>query len=177
MTAKHPHDPEPQAFWDSVAAAQELEDGDDGFDPVVEADNARYRLDDTFNGWANRETWATSLCLDNDQATHGYVRGIVIEAVTEAFKSDAEDRRLRAVTLTADRLQEQLDEWATDVLEAASGDGHVPNVTEDRARLILEIGSRWRVDYRALADGYVSEVLEDGGWQRALEAWVEAQDG
>lgn len=119
------------------------------------------------NGWANRETWALALHLDNDQGLYSLARDIAYDSIHAAHEQlDADETELlqvrtRAESITADKLREQIDEWAQDVQDAATSGMTPSRVPEPIAALIHEIGSRWRIDWRALAVGYVEERWTD----------------
>lgn len=95
---------------------------------------------DEYNGWTNRETWATALHIDNDYGTYTMRQ----EWVEEAREDESPTWAL------ADRLQNWLDELAQDVIDG--------NPTSEGVRMMLdEIGSRWLVDYREIAENWLSE--------------------
>lgn len=95
---------------------------------------------DEYNGWTNRETWAAALHIDNDYGTYTMRN----EWVEEAREDEA------PVWHLADRLQNWLEELAQDVVDGEP--------TSEGVRMMLrEIGSLWRVDYREIAQGWLSE--------------------
>lgn len=141
--------------------------------------------DDTYNGWTNRETWAAALHFSNDPALTGTAEHLAAEAIEEAHAWLDEHPDLaavvaesasaaawpapraavwvptavqrRAITIAADKLEALVDEWATDLFYGEAHDHPGPTV----AMMIDEIGSRWRVDWRAIAEGYVATALEE----------------
>lgn len=119
-----------------------------------------------YNGWPNRETWAAALHLSNDPALSGIADALAAESVREAqaFQTEhpelagAVDLERRAATICADKLGELMDEWAADLHELVTGMGEGPGPTV--AMMLDEIGSRWRVDWRKIAEGYVLSAME-----------------
>jgi hypothetical protein len=89
------------------------------------------RTDETYNGWVNRETWAVSLHLNNTQWMQ--------EAAIENARADEYGRT----------LQEWVESLVEDVFDGAMG--------QDVNMMARDIGSLWRVDWKAVRDG----LLED----------------
>lgn len=87
--------------------------------------------DETYNGWANRETWAASLHISNDQG--------LMEMATE---------RLEGIDSESFRLGETLAEWYDEILDEF-GD------SEGIRMMAKEVGSAWRVDWQSVAEGLV----------------------
>ena len=113
-----------------------------------------------YNGWANRETWAASLHLSNDRG----LDGMVTEWATELLERYQQDDTvlnipLRATSHLAERISDQFDEWAADIAEGKDEWGEPIPAAITAA--VFEVGSRWRVDWRAVAESYVAAALED----------------
>lgn len=89
---------------------------------------------DTYEGWTNRETWATSLHLNNDQGLYEQARSIVASGGPWALR---------------DFVEETLDLW----------DCLVEYGTIPRWVLIMaaDIGSLWRVNWPEVAEGLTDE--------------------
>ena len=89
-----------------------------------------------YNGWTNRETWATALHIDNDQNVQNCVQELATSAHNE---NDDTDTALAELTTA-------IEEYVTELVES-DGDG-VKLVRSD-------IGSLWRVNWREIAQAYV----------------------
>ena len=117
--------------------------------------------DDTYNGWANYETWLTKLWMDNDQGSCEYWEEAAQECCTAAIENaddpnDDEDMRLEAVRELADRLESEHSEAVpetvglfADLLNAAMG----------------------RVDWREIAHSLIDDANVD--WSVAVDSDAE----
>jgi hypothetical protein len=95
-------------------------------------------MSEEYNGWSNRETWATSLHLNNDQGLYETVRDWAV--------SNWEEDESEAVTI----LAESIEDFVTELLET-DWDG-VKSMRYD-------IGSLWRVNWREISESFISEML------------------
>ena len=95
--------------------------------------------DIAYNGWANRETWAVNLYIENDP-TWAWQRD-------ERFAELNEDSSIREIEEAAESVTLLLlEEYASE----ASGD--------DVLRLLLDIGSLYRVNWYELGQAWLDEV-------------------
>ena len=102
---------------------------------------------ETYNGWTNRETWATKLHLDNDQ--------VLQEVALDYTRIALQDEQEGGVTAYA--LGEQLESWITDdllTLENIAGNQGLFN-------MLTDIGSLYRVNWQEIAQAYIDEVKEN----------------
>jgi len=90
-----------------------------------------------YNGWTNRETWATALHLNNDQGLYETVRDWAV--------SNWEEQESEAVTV----LSESIEDFVTELVES-DWDG-VKFMRSD-------IGSLYRVNWREIAESFISEM-------------------
>lgn len=101
--------------------------------------------DDTYNGWVNRETWAAALHLSNDYDLY------------QTMLALARDNPGRA------QLADAISEWVDEniiypVLYPDPGrDFHPPTLLALARNMIADVGSFWRVDWRAVADSFREE--------------------
>lgn len=96
--------------------------------------------DERHNGWANRETWAVSLYLNNDQTwQEGCQEAVQLYAGESLSPWEA-----------GDAVLEYVEDLAYSVSEG----------TADRTtRLaVLDMGSLWRVDWREIGASFLEDV-------------------
>ena len=104
--------------------------------------------DTTYNGWTNRETWATALRINNDEALLELAQDYTITALNE--HSSAED--CSAVQC----LAESLEYWLTeDLLTRENIAGN-----EGLWLMLSDIGSLYRVNWRELAEAFIGDTAE-----------------
>ena len=102
--------------------------------------------DETYNGWANRETWAFYLHLSNDQGLWEWV-GETVEGCA------ASHRRLWGDVYPT-FLGETLVELVEDLWEDCEGAEWVRMMRSD-------VGSVWRIDCREVGDHLVNDFLPE----------------
>ena len=95
---------------------------------------------DTYNGWKNRETWATALWLDNEQGIHD-----LANAMATLHDSVA-------------TLAETFEEFVTELLDMESVLGAPPAQRKELISMSSDIGSLYRVDWYEIADHYLSGI-------------------
>jgi hypothetical protein len=106
---------------------------------------------DSYNGWANRETWAVALHINNDQGWQESVR----EAVREYFVND-EGTPSHENTANAQQAGEIVRENVEDTLDL------LWEVHSDELRNILtDLGSLWRVDWTELGASFLEDLEDD----------------
>ncbi len=108
---------------------------------------------DTYQGWANRETWAMNLWLANDQGLYLAALEVARDAVDvyttrcDMYGNDPTDDGASLV------IGEAIVEWFdNDLRESMAGD--------DYMSMRFDIGSTWRVDMRKLGSGWLSDLKE-----------------
>ena len=95
--------------------------------------------DERYNGWANRETWALMLHINNDQGLHEMFRELV-----RIHPGDHARNAVQGQVTTLLNPDEYRDEFGTDQ-------------SAELARMAFEVGSLWRVDWSEV----VAALLED----------------
>ena len=93
--------------------------------------------DETYNGWPNRETWATDLHLSNDEGLYNWVN--------ELAEDHAED-----LWRFAAALESMFDEFEADVIDGEP-------TTRDLRMMLADIGSLYRVDWNHIARNWLAE--------------------
>jgi hypothetical protein len=97
-----------------------------------------------FNGWTNRETWATALWIDNDRGLHYTVQ----DFIQEAIMSKDEDQEYACTTCLAENLESLFDEAFSDLEE----------MTQTGPTMLKDIGSLYRVNWYEIAEAKLSEL-------------------
>ena len=84
--------------------------------------NTQVKIDTTYNGWTNYETWIWKLWLDNDQGSQEYWAERAQDAYNDAVPDfDWETKESRAVYDLAEWLQSEADESAESFMADQSG--------------------------------------------------------
>jgi len=94
-------------------------------------------MEQDYNGWTNRETWAVALWINNEERLYNQAQDLVQEA-RECQDNDA-------LNCLSDALENFIydffdDEW------------------ENFKAMRNDIGSLWRVNWREIAESFLSEV-------------------
>ena len=97
---------------------------------------------DEYNGWKNKETWATALHLSNDEGLYN----MCLELVEGKKRWPA-----------GDAIEEWVTEQVERVLYPSDGVEDDPNYTEWIRLMIADVGSWWRVDWADVADSFLEE--------------------
>lgn len=106
--------------------------------------------DDTYNGWTNRETWATALHIDNDEGLHNYRNELCQNAIKHASATDIFTKE-QATLCT---LEDSLKEWVESLAEAFYFE---PVSNPNLGGMFNDIGSLWRVNYREIAENWLAD--------------------
>jgi hypothetical protein len=96
-----------------------------------------------YNGWSNRETWATKLWIDNDE-------GLYIYANNMAGDYGSEDKR---------ELADSLEEWITELLDMEQVFTAPPAQRKTLIMMSSDIGSLYRVNWYEIAESLLSELV------------------
>jgi len=111
---------------------------------------------DSFNGWTNRETWASALHIDNDQYLQETARDYTEEAIKLATNvaGEGEEIEKRVCIYT---LSVKLREWVEDDLLT------LENVSNNQGlfNMLTDIGSVYRVNWQEIAQGCIEEALQE----------------
>lgn len=96
-----------------------------------------------FNGWTNRETWATALHIDNDRGLYYTVQDIV--------RDEIDDNEEPSVHDMGERISSFFDEAFSDVEE----------MTNEGLNMLKDIGSLYRVNWREIAQNILDEMRQE----------------
>ena len=123
------------------------------------------RETESYNGWANRETWAVALHINNDQGWQESVLETVrntVDGITQdppAWLDPADLNDVFYANRAGDAIAENVAEWLTGDREARR---YAESVTysagQDMAR--DDIGSLWRVDWREIGASFIRDLAE-----------------
>lgn len=100
-----------------------------------------------YNGWTNRETWATMLHIDNDE-------GLQLNAydmAKEQIKNHDEGEEINPYF-----LGEQIKEYIEEVLDWENVQSN-----RDAFLMLTDIGSLYRVNWREIAEALLDNVREE----------------
>lgn len=101
-------------------------------------------MSERYEGWANRETWAVSLYLNNDQGMQEMAILAIVEA-DRSGESPAESLKERVETLLV--REQYLDEFGEDQ-------------PLELSRIASDIGSLWRVDWHEASRSFLDDLEE-----------------
>jgi hypothetical protein len=101
-----------------------------------------------YNGWTNRETWATMLHIDNDQ--------VLLETAMEYAKQEL-DQAERDSSIAIYELAQVIQNWIEeDLLTRENIAGN-----EGLWLMLSDIGSLYRVNWREIAENLIDYVKEN----------------
>ena len=105
-------------------------------------------MSEEYNGWRNRETWATMLHVDNDEA----LLEIAMDYARTA-RQQHEEEEAEAIYCLEDTLQY----WITeDLLTRENIAGN-----EGLWMMLSDIGSLYRIEWREIAESLMERVKEE----------------
>jgi hypothetical protein len=97
--------------------------------------------DQEYNGWSNRETWATALHINNDQGLYYYVRDMA-----GGYFDDKS------------ALADALEEWITELLDMEQVFTASPDQRKQLIMMSSDIGSLYRVNWYEIAKSIMDEL-------------------
>jgi len=92
-----------------------------------------------YNGWKNRETWATALWLDNDESTQNEMVAIATVKETQREIADA------------------IEEYVEEMLDMENLLSAPLAIRKNLLSITTDIGSLYRVDWYEIAAGYMQQ--------------------
>ena len=106
-------------------------------------------MSDDYNGWHNRETWATMLHIDNDRVLYE----TAMDYARTAMESHKDEEKWDVIYCLEDTLMT----WITEDLltrENIAGD-------EGLWMMLSDIGSLYRIDFGEMAENLISRIKEE----------------
>jgi hypothetical protein len=100
---------------------------------------------ENYNGWTNRETWATKLHLDNTEILNEWAWEL-------ARKWDEADE---------EKMVYELGEWIKDLFEDDLFTYENVINNRDCFNMLTDIGSLYRVNWREIAQTYAEELAQE----------------
>jgi hypothetical protein len=110
---------------------------------------------ETYNGWTNRETWAVSLHLNNDEGLYYDLARILEEAFLEDVDGSTREGWIRGVMSAVDSLSE----WVEEILSFGywEENGGMPRGIQ---LMKEDVGSLWRVNWREIVEAELEEEIQ-----------------
>ena len=106
-------------------------------------------MSEDYNGWGNRETWATMLWIDNDE--------VLLETAMDYTRTAVAENREGEERDAIYSLEDTLMNWITeDLLTRENIAGN-----EGLWMMLTDIGSLYRVRWYELAEALVDRVKEE----------------
>jgi hypothetical protein len=110
---------------------------------------------ETYNGWTNRETWAVSLHLNNDEGLYYETARILEEAFLEDLDRETREGWISGVSSAVDSLSE----WVEEILSFGYWEeqGGMPRGIQ---LMKEDTGSLWRVNWREIVEAELEEEIQ-----------------
>jgi hypothetical protein len=110
-----------------------------------------------YQGWTNRETWATNLWIENTQG----LSQIVADYAKQEIEGHDEGEEINSYY-----LGEVIRNFIEDEILAF----HNVKASEEAFNMLTDIGSLYRVNWRELADYYLSVMRENLAFVELMSA-------
>lgn len=106
-------------------------------------------MSEEYNGWTNRETWATMLHVSNDQVLRERAEELALDGAT--FRTDRDG--------AVGRLADVLRYWVESLVNPAEYRAEFGTEQPEGLQLMAaDIGSLWRVDWRECAEALLDDI-------------------
>lgn len=108
--------------------------------------------DERYNGWANRETWAVALHIENDEGWWNSVQ----ETLSALVGDDPDPENREDLAYAAGQA---VKDNVTDTIDMLHEAGAIDTLHD----LLDDLGSLWRVDWTEIGAAFLDAVAETGG--------------
>ena len=104
-----------------------------------------------YNGWTNRETWATALHINNDQGLYEAVQEMAKNTIEE-FKGEPDEQD------GTNSLGDAIEEMIGGLLDMEEVLSAPPAQRREIINMSRDIGSLYRVNWREISESFLSEI-------------------
>ena len=111
---------------------------------------------ETYNGWTNRETWAVSLHLNNDEGLY-YDTARILEA---SFLEDVDGSTREGWISGVSSAVESLSEWVEEILSFDYWEEQGVPMPRGIQLMKSDVGSLWRVNWREIVEAELEEEIQ-----------------
>ncbi len=111
---------------------------------------------ETYNGWTNRETWAVSLHLNNDEGLYYDLARILEEAFLEDLDRETREGWISGVSSAVDSLSE----WVEEILSFGYWEEQGVPMPRGIQLMKEDTGSLWRVNWREIVEAELEEEIQ-----------------
>lgn len=116
-------------------------------------------IDDKYNGWTNRETWAAALWIDNDPDTYEHRNELCSaakssKAIDTAFSPSGWSIPRDPEFILADSLRVWVESMAEEFYAEPAKNAGLGNMFSD-------LGSIWRINYNEIAKNWLEDFEDD----------------
>lgn len=98
-------------------------------------------MEQDYNGWTNRETWACALWINNEPGFYYHAQDM-----TAGYQDDKSG------------LADALEEWIGELLDMEEVLSAPPAHRKELISMSKDIGSLYRVNWREIAESFLSEM-------------------
>jgi hypothetical protein len=108
-----------------------------------------------YNGWSNRETWATALWINNDHGLYELASENICQLFLENMDTDDRENGYMDGLIAA---EDWLKDWVEDLFSFDYW-ADMGGMTRDIYSMISDIGSLYRVNFREIAENWLDDEI------------------
>jgi hypothetical protein len=110
-----------------------------------------------YNGWSNRETWATALWINNDHGLYELASENICQLFLENMDIDDRENGYMDGLIAA---EDWLKDWVEDLFSFDYW-ADMGGMTRDIYSMISDIGSLYRVNFREIAENWLDDEIAE----------------